>query len=422
MSLLQDTLNVWWKEVNEMSHDAGVLIFFLFLPIAYPLIYYYVYSTELARDIPLAVVDESHSSLSREFVRKLDASPEAAVTARCADMTEARLLMEKAEVYGIVRIPSSFLDDIRHCRQTRVAVYSDVSSLIYYKSFLMPCSNIAQDMNKGIKIETLGAASMTDRELEISREPIAYDHVMLYNPQGGYASFLIPPILMLIIQQAMVLGLGMAMGRTRERNNGMAIYCGAPGYDSPTAVILGKILVVFPLFFFMALYMYVVVTWGFSLPHLGNYWDWIAMLTPYILACSCFTIVCSGMIYRREDSLLIFVFMSVPLLFLSGISWPSVSIPPVWKFVSWLFPSTFGLNAHVKIMSMGGDLAATAHEVRCLWIQAAVYFILACVQQKAQISYAERHGTPSRAIERMKAPSDGMADDNTSTLPAAQKP
>lgn len=423
MSLLQDTLNVWWKEVKEMSHDVGVLIFFLGLPIAYPLVYYYVYSTELSRDIPVAVVDESHSDLSREFIRKLDASPDAAVRARCADMTEARLLMERSDVYGIIRIPSSFLDDIRHGRQTRIAAYSDVSSLIYYKSILLPCSNIAQDMNQGIKIESIGATTLSDRELDIAREPITYEHVMLFNPQGGYASFLIPPILMLIIQQAMVLGLGMAMGRTREKNGGLAIYRGVSGYDNPMAVILGKVFVVFPLFFFMALYMYVFVILGFDLPHVGSYWSWVGMLVPYILACSCFTIVCTGMIYRREDSMLIFVFMSVPLLFLSGMSWPSVSIPPVWKFVSWLFPSTFGLNAHVKISSMGGNIATVGHEVTCLWIQTIGYFIIACWLQKAQIAYAERHGSVSTAIERMKSPRDGMATDpqETPPPPAPQK-
>ena len=222
---------------------------------------------------------------------------------------------------------------------------------------------------------------------------------------------------MLILQQAMVLGIGMAMGRTREKNGGFAIYRGVQGYDNPMAVILGKVLVIFPLFLFMALYMYVAIIFGFDLPHIGNYWSWIAMMIPYLLACSCFTIVCSCMIYRREDSLLIFVFMSVPLLFLSGISWPSVSIPHVWKVISWLFPSTFGLNAHVKIMSMGGDITTAAHEIRCLWLQAVAYFIIACVVQRAQIAYAEKHGVHSSALDRMKAPAD---DPTTATSPTPE--
>lgn len=402
MSFISDTISVWWNELREMFHDLGVIIFIIVLPLGYPLLYYYVYSTEVARDIPVAVVDESHSAISRSFVRKLDACPEAKVYARCADMSEARALMERGEVYGVVRIPDSFADDLRHGRQTRVGAYADVSSLIFYKNILMPCSNISIEMNKDIKVEDM-ATQMTARELSVARTPIRYEHVQLYNPQGGYASFLIPPILMLILQQAMVLGVGMAMGRTREKNGGLAIYRGVAGYDSPMAVILGKVLAILPIFLIMALYMQVAVTQGFDLPVLGHYWTWVAMLLPYLLACTSFCIVCSCMIYRREDSMLLFVFMSIPLLFLSGVSWPAASIPAMWKWVSWLFPSTFGLNAHLKIMSLGADLYTVRYEVTCLWVQAAVYFALACVIQRWQIAHAEKYGTRSRAIERLKA-------------------
>lgn len=401
MDFIRDTISVWWKELREMLSDTGVIIFFFLLPLAYPVLYYYVYSTEAARDLPVAVVDESHTSLSRDFARKLDASPEAMVYAKCADMTEARHLMETGEVYGVVRIPSSFLDDLRHGRQTRIGVYADVSSLIYYKNILLPCTNISLAMNKDIKAEVI-ASSLTAREVEVTKTPIDYQHVQLYNPQGGYASFLMPPILLLILQQAMVLGVGMAMGRTRERNDGYSTWRGVRGYDDPMAVILGKTLAILPTFLMMALYMHVVVTFGFDLPHLGDYWTWIGIILPYLLACTCFSIVCSSMIYRREDSLLIFVFMSVPLLFLSGVSWPSASIPTMWKWVSRLFPSTFGLNAHIKVMSMGADLTTVGHEVRCLLFQAVAYFVVACLLQRWQVWHSERYGTESRAIGRMK--------------------
>lgn len=405
MDFIRDTISVWWKELREMLSDTGVVIFFFLLPLAYPVVYYYVYSTETARDLPVAVVDESRTSLSRDFARKLDASPEAMVYAKCADMTEARHLMETGEVYGVVRIPSSFLDDLRHGRQTRIGVYCDASSLIYYKNILLPCTNISLEMNKDIKAEAI-ASNLTAREIEVAKTPIDYQHIQLYNPQGGYASFLIPPILLLILQQAMVLGVGMAMGRTRERNDGYSTWRGVRGYDDPMAVILGKTLAIMPTFLVMALYMHVVVTYGFDLPLLGDYWTWIGVILPYLLACTCFSIVCSSMIYRREDSLLIFVFMSVPLLFLSGVSWPSASIPTMWKWVSWLFPSTFGLNAHIKVMSMGADLTTVGHEVRCLLFQAVAYFVVACLLQRWQVWRSERYGTASRAIGRMKMGQD----------------
>lgn len=411
MTLLSDTINVWWNELKQMFSDLGVIIFIIGLPLGYPLLYYYVYSTEVARDVPVAVVDESLSALSRDFIRRLDASPEAAVVAHCSDLSQAQDLMARGEVYGVIRVPSSFSKDLQQGRQTRIGAYTDVSSMIYYKSILLPCSNISLDMNKEIKVVDM-AQQMTDREVEIAKAPIDYRHVQLYNPQGGYASFLMPPILMLILQQAMILGVGMAMGRMREKNKGLAAYVGQPGYDNPLAIILGKILAIFPIFVLMAVYMYVAVTCGFRLPNLLHYWDWMAFILPYMLACTCFSIVCSFMIYRREDSMLLFVFMSVPLLFMSGVSWPSTAISGVWKFVSWFFPSTFGLNAHLKLCSLGASLHSVSFELTCIWIQVVCYFTLACLLQRFQKSHAKMFMRPSPALERMRPAADAKASDD----------
>ncbi len=402
MNLFSDIVNVWWNEMKQMFSDLGVLIFVIVLPLGYPLLYYYVYSTEVAREIPVAVVDESKSALSRDFLRRLDASPEVTILSHCNDMTEAKDLMARGAVYGVIRVPDSFSKDIQQGKQTRIGAYTDVSSMIYYKSILLPCSNISLAMNKEIKIVDM-AQQMTDREVEIAKAPIDYNHVQLYNPQGGYASFLIPPILMLILQQAMILGVGMAMGRMREKNNGLAVYVGMPGYDNPLAIVVGKILAILPIFVVMAVYMYVAITCGFRLPNLAHYWTWMAFLVPYLLACTCFSIVCSFMIYRREDSMLLFVFMSVPLLFMSGVSWPSVSIPAVWQVISCVFPSTFGLNAHLKISSLGADFSAVSYEMTWIWIQVAFYFTLACLLQRFQVVHPDRVHTDSKAIDRMRA-------------------
>ena len=66
--------------------------------------------------------------------------------------------------------------------------------------------------------------------------------------------------------------------------------------------------------------------------------------------------------------MMIYVFTSVPLLFISGISWPGTAIPKFWEVVSWLFPSTFGINGFVRINNMGATLTDVLTEYRVLWI------------------------------------------------------
>ena len=98
----------------------------------------------------------------------------------------------------------------------------------------------------------------------------------------------------------------------------------------------------------------------------------------------------SCIIRYRENVMLFIVFVTLPLLFLSGVSWPQSSIPGFWQGVSWLFPSTFGIRGFVRINEMGGTLSDVIPEYRSLWLQAAVYFSAACLVYRYQIGLARQ--------------------------------
>lgn len=384
MKSISNILQIWYNELATVMRDKGILIFVLFVPLAYPLLYSYVYTNEVVREVPAAVADESNSALSREFIRKMDASPDVRIHARCHNMAEAEELIRRQEVYGIVRIPSTFGRDIWQGGQTHVGLYCDMCSMLYYKALMLTATNVSLEMNKDIKVER-HLRRTTDRQEEITRMPIEYDYVPLYNPQSGFAAFLIPPVLMLIIQQTLLLGIGMSAGDTRERWRGSFIPFHR-AYKHPLHIVTGKTLFYFLLYFPLGIYMFTLVTRSFSLPQLGDYVSFLAFLTPFLLACIFLAMVLSALVYRREDCIMIFVFLSVPMLFLSGISWPGAAMPACWKYVSWLFPSTFGMNGYVRLQGMGASLHDVSFEYCGLWIQTGVYFLLACLLYRREIS------------------------------------
>ena len=89
--------------------------------------------------------------------------------------------------------------------------------------------------------------------------------------------------------------------------------------------------------------------------------------------------------------MMIYVFTSVPLLFISGISWPGTAIPKFWEVVSWLFPSTFGINGFVRINNMGATLPDVTTEYHALWLQAGIYFLTTCIVYRRQITLSRTH-------------------------------
>jgi ABC-2 type transport system permease protein len=97
-----------------------------------------------------------------------------------------------------------------------------------------------------------------------------------------------------------------------------------------------------------------------------------------------FGLTVSCLVRYRENVMLLMVFVSVPLLFLTGVSWPQSSIPGFWQGISWLFPSTFGVRAYVRLNSMGATLTDVLPEYYVLYVQALVYFLLACIVYRYQ--------------------------------------
>lgn len=383
MKSILNILQIWSNELGETFRDKGILTFILFVPLVYPLLYSYVYTNEVVRDVPVVVVDDNDSPLSRDIVRKMDASPDVAIVARCTDMEEAQEYVKRRKAYGIVHIPADFTDELVHGRQVPLGVYCDMSSMLYYKALLLTATNVSLEVNKDIKVNHYVTAT-TDRQEEINRMPIDYDYVALYNPQSGFAAFLIPPVLMLIIQQTLLLGIGMSTGNCRERNGGYAVPLHR-WYKNPVHIVAGKALPYFMLYVVLAIYMLTVVTDMFTLPRLGYFSTFMAFVIPFILACIFLGMVLSSLVYRREDCILLLVFLSVPLLFLSGVSWPAASMPDFWRYVSYLFPSTFGMNGYVRITASGASLSDVRTEYIALWIQAGVYFLLACRFYRRQI-------------------------------------
>ena len=230
--------------------------------------------------------------------------------------------------------------------------------------------------------------------------PIEYDYISLFNPQSGFAAFLIPPVLMLILQQTLFLGIGMSMGNQREKCLARMLPK-RKWYRRPVDIVLGKAIFYFILYLLMAIYAYAAVTRWFSLPDVGNYFVFLRFIIPYILACIFMAMVLSVLVYRREDCIMLFVFLSVPLLFLSGISWPGSEIPEFWKYVSWLFPSTFGMNGYLRIMGTGASITDIHHEYIGLWCQVGVYGILACIMYRLRLKAIVKRLSSAKNRQKM---------------------
>lgn len=375
MNRLKTIFEICRDELKMIFADHGALVFFLVVPLLYPLLYGYLYSQEVVREVPVVAVDESHSTLSRQFLRMSDASAELKIVSYCADMEEAKAMLRSHKAYGIIHIPSEFSQNLAEGRQATVNLFNNMTGMLYYKSLLSACTDVSLEMNKDIKAVRL--AGKTEREIQVSQQPVEYEYIPMFNPQNGFCSFLIPAVLVLILQQTLVLGIALLAGTERERREKGLVVLDKREYGNPFHVLTGKGIAYFLIYAVVALYTLCAVPAFFDLPQLWKASDLLLFTIPYILSCIFFAITISFFVRDRESCFLLFVFMSVPMLFISGISWPGSSIPAFWKYIGYLAPSTFGINGFVKMTNCGALLNDVRTEYVGMWIQTAVYYFLA---------------------------------------------
>ena len=398
---VRDMCYIWTKEMRQTVTDEGVLIFFLLVPILYPLLYSWAYSNELVREVPVAVVDLSHSHQSREFIREFDATPDAKVAYYCNSLDEARALVGKQVVHGVLYFPTDFQTNVLRMEQSHVGVYCDMSLMLAYKAIFQSAQAVASNMSSKMQIALSG--NYTDREDQISTKPLEFEEVPVFNPTGGYGSFLIPGVLILIIQQTMLLGIGLAAGTARESNRYHDLVPVSRHYNGIFRIVLGKSMAYFMIYAVIAAYLTIIVPRIFGFTSLLSGAPLLALMVPYILSCIFFGMMLSCLVRYRENVILLVVFTSLPFLFLSGISWPQSSIPGAWRSIATLLPSTFGVRGFIRINGMGATLSDIRLEYQALWVLTIVYFFATCLVYRFQIIAAHNHANERIRVLKEKA-------------------
>lgn len=371
---LIDIFNVWKREFKIVFHDTGVLIFFMLLPTVYPIVYSLIYNPELARKIPVAVVDDSRTPLSREFSRNLNATEYLNIISYAANREEAKQLMDKKECYGILYIPEDFSRTIGRGEQANVSFYSEMSLLIRYRSFLVALNNIVIEMGAKIQSESIG--SIAPSYAAVTSDPIPSFSITMGNPEQGFATFLIPGILVLILQQSLLLGISMLGAGERERS----LKYGYDPLQIDTGIIpsmLGKALCYFTIYIVPTIYILHFVPIFFKFPQLGNALEIFIFTLPYLFSSIFLGMVLQAIVREREASFLIIVFSSVVFLFLSGLTWPRYAMSSFWYLLSDCVPAVWAMEGFVRMNSNGSTLEETAHPFLMLWLLVVAYFILA---------------------------------------------
>ena len=383
-----NTFRIWMREFQLIFSDVGVMILIFAVPLIYPMLYSFIYYPEVVRDLPIAVVDLSHSADSRQFTRDLDATPDLKVATTSISMEEAIRMFKNRKVRGIVQIPETFSKDIAMKRQTTISAYADMEFFLYYKALMTGASFVSLETGNHIQIKNLMNDGLTERQAQITAEPFKMVDNAMANQAGGFASYGIPAALILIIQQTLIIAIGILAGTARERHIFGTLVPLDRKKMGTFRLLLGKAAAYFTIYALLCIYMLGMIPEWFGYGQSANLGELIALITPFILSSIFMGLTLSVIFKNRESAMMLYLFTSIPLLFLSGIIWPLSNFSPVWLTVREIFPSSNAILGYIKMNSLGATIFETRKEIMSLWIQTGVYFITACITYGYQVNFS----------------------------------
>lgn len=365
-STLNSQFSILKIEWSAVWHDEGVALIVVFALFIYGISYSLGYGGEVLNEVPIAIVGGGNGSISQALAQKIDASPKVRVAHEVADMVEAERLLRERKVWGVVAPSPDFDRDVLSERQAKVAILGDASYFLAYREVVEGAVATIQQMNREIIEQRDGAYN----------PPILFEQRNLFNPSLGYGIFVMPAIILLIVQQTALIGIGMVSATRRER-------CEQYPTKSAVTITIGRTLAYIAIYAVTLGFMLTVHYSLFGYPMRGAWWRCVAVVAPYLLAVIFLAQAVGSLFRHRESPILWLLWLSIPFLLVSGVSLPPQAFPKWLYLLGKIVPSSSAVEAWIAIQSRGASLSDIAPQLTLLWVLVLFYASLAICGNRA---------------------------------------
>jgi len=374
--------NTFKTEWNSIKSDKAVMSTFMSVTFIILIVYTYIYSNQVIKEVPVAVINQDATKMSRDYISMLEATEGTKTVTTFTDLEAAKIAYYSREVQGIVIVPKNFEEDIRSGRQTTITTFADAANMLFYKRVLGDVSLINGYFSAGISIKKEMAKGVAIDAAQKNHTPIKAISTSLFNTNSGYATYLIPMLTALIIQLVLLMGIGLLSGSRRETISTHKEFPRILHKGGVISVLLAKACL-YTLIYMVIIPIQVGVVYSlFGIPVRSSLLAIYVFIIPYIFSVVFLGISISSFFKRREDSIVFLVLLSIPSLMLSGLSFPVEGFSEFYKIVSEIIPSTSGMNGFVKLTQMEASFLDVLKEWNHLWLLTIIYFLVAAISLK----------------------------------------
>jgi len=375
LRIISDLWQISKKDLLEFSRDRLRLLTFIIMPIFMMMLVGFIFPNQNSlKNVPLGVANQDNGELSQKLEQtfselKLAENQQTFEIKKYADLDQLKEAIKKQEVAGALFIPTLFSESIAQNKQAEVIIVEDQANPQIGQMVSQVLSKVVEGFGKGISTKKV---SLLSKDLSLAETIVApirakIEGIVPGNP--NYFEFVAPGIIAMIVMTAVLTGLAASIAREKEQGtldgilispvNRLSIILGKAFSQAIRGLIQGAIVL-----------LLAFVLFGVRVH--GSYLLVISLLLLGIFSFVGLGILVSAIAAEQETATQLLFMFQFPMLFLSGVFFPILLMPPIMQKIAYAIPLTYAINALRKVMVLGAGFAAVKIEILVLLIFGAI--------------------------------------------------
>ncbi|MBL4902297.1 MAG: ABC transporter permease [Desulfocapsa sp.] len=370
-----ELLAVFTNHALLLAVFGGVLLYSFLYPLPY--------SKQLPQEQTVVVVNLDGSQLSRRLIRMVNATPQVDIVGQSFSLAQAKEQMIQDKLAGILVIPAHFYRDLLQGKSPTLAYAGDASYFLVYGTVLEGMMMAGKTLAAEVSVTRLLMSGQAMELAEKQYTAITIGLHGLFNEAGGYVNYVIPAVFVLILHQTLIMGTGILGGTENEQ-----LLRGEQHYSQNTSafnLLLIRTALFFSIYVLLLLYYFGTAFKFYDIARLASIGNLVLISIPFLLSTTFLGIALGALFPRREIATLIVLLSSIPIIFSSGVIWPTSAIPSLILAAAKLVPAIPAIQAFVLLNQMGAELNQIVHLITHLILLSLLYGVMAYLLLKRKL-------------------------------------
>jgi len=389
---VQACARAWSREWSRLRRSPWDLAMLSWVPALGVALLWWLFSAGLPSQLPIGMVDQDHSAISRQLGRLLDATPGLRLARQFPDGQAAAQALRRGEVHAVVLVPPELSRALKQGGAAQLTLLHNAQLGTHSGLIQRDVRSVVGTLSAGVEMAARHKRGEPAQSLRVAMEPIRADMVTLFNPSLNYEQFLAAALIPALLHILAMTAGAWTVGRELREGSVWAWQGATPSWGASAGALLGKLAPGWLLLLAVGSAALLGITWGRGWHPPGSLaWVWLALAALLALSMALGALVAVATASLRT-ALSATGLLTAPAFAFSGVGFPLASMPAGARAWAESLPYTHYIRLQMEQLQMGAPLGVSAPTLAALVLGTLLLLAASVAPLRAASRYPHRWG------------------------------